>query len=171
MIRVLRAFWLAYRGHRKQRDLAGVPYIRHLVRVAWIAYGLTGKPEAAVVGLLHDLYEDVGWTPRVVRWFGGATDMRVWALTRAHGGGEDYGDYIAQIQRARDPVVAAVKIADLLDNTRPGRLPKCRSYAEESDRQNRINKYLQALTNLLLTRCWQGSESGRYEPTAEADPA
>jgi (p)ppGpp synthase/HD superfamily hydrolase len=170
MIRVLRAFKLAWWGHRNQRDKGGRPYIWHLVRVAWIAYGITGDLEAAVVGLLHDYYEDVDWTPKVVLRFGVETEMRVWRLTRPMVG-ESYDSYIRHIQLSQDPITVSVKIADLLDNTRSGRLPRCKDAIEEQDNTSRMYRYSRALQVLLQTRLWMNGASWRYDSKAKADQA
>lgn len=130
LIRVLHAFMFAAWAHRGQKDKEGRAYLIHLVTVAWLAYGLTGESEAAVVGLLHDYVEDIEpcFGPETLqRWFGVPTALSVLCLTRARG--MSYDRYIQSIcwlvQDGSDPerakVALAVKIADLLHNTQPGR--------------------------------------------------
>jgi len=154
---LIRAFLLAAWGHRKQRDKAGERYIWHLVRVAWIAYGLTGDVEAAVVGLLHDYIEDVDVAShaqeRMERRFGGMTAKNVWLLTvfSVHSPSvafpeRGYADYIERIVRSQSRIAIAVKIADLLDNTNPRRRRKAGISEEQTV------KYLRALAKLAIAR-------------------
>jgi (p)ppGpp synthase/HD superfamily hydrolase len=128
MIRVLRAFFFAWWHHGKQRDKEGRPYILHLVTVAWTAYGMTPKPEAAVVGLLHDYVEDVDplyGVETLTRKFGWRTASSVKLLTRGHGQSYDQDSQGLAQSYMNAPtlatVVMTVKIADLLHNTKPGR--------------------------------------------------
>lgn len=118
--RILLALRMALWGHRRQKDKAGQPYYRHLLVVAWLAYGLTRDPEAVVVGLLHDYLEDVrpDDVPKLRARFGDMTAARLICLTRHHA--EDYDLYISRIYDCGG-VVLAVKIADLLHNTDPTR--------------------------------------------------
>lgn len=118
--RILLALRMALWGHRKQKDKAGQPYYRHLLVVAWLAYGLTRDPEAVVVGLLHDYLEDVRPDdgPKLEGRFGVRTVDSLLCLTRHHG--EGYDLYISRIFGCGG-VVLAVKIADLLHNTDPKR--------------------------------------------------
>lgn len=138
-------------GHRRQRDKAGRRYIFHLVRVAWIAYGLTGDPEALVVGLLHDYFEDVEsiQTGTLGERFGHRNDTQILTLTRPslqH----SYESYIDRIANCGDRIVVAVKIADLLHNTDPSR--------GDGVAPARMLKYLEALRTLTVKRA--GSERG-----------
>ncbi len=150
LTRILRAFVFAAWAHRGQKDKEGRAYLIHLVTVAWIAYGLTGESEAAVVGLLHDYVEDVDplYGLETVRHkFGWQTAAAVKMLTRARGVSYDqYIERLCQIpQRAltASSVAIEVKIADLLHNTRPGR-----GHLSEY----KLLAYRSALTELLSAR-------------------
>ncbi len=149
-IRVMRAFWFAAWAHRGQRDKEGLPYLLHLVTVAWISYGMTASSEAAVVGLLHDYVEDVDplYGVETVRHkFGWQTAATVKMLTHARG--VSYDQYIERLCRipqhalTASSVAVEVKIADLLHNTRPGR---------GSLSEYRLLAYKAALTELLSAR-------------------
>jgi (p)ppGpp synthase/HD superfamily hydrolase len=178
--RILRALVVALLGHRGQVDKAGRPYWRHVVSVAWLAYGLTHDVDAVVVGLLHDYLEDVaepqcpcGMLAGVVklrRAFGEDTVLRVMQLTRAK---EDtYASFIARVAASRNQVVIAVKLADLLHNTMPGRLPRCKSVAEETRAINRLYDYQLAIEQLTMQRTWFFHERWRYrdgEPVATGE--
>ena len=155
---LLRAFAMAAWGHRHQRDKGGRLYWHHLVRVAWLAYGLSGGDlDAAIVGLLHDYLEDVD--PHagaiIARCFGGPVARAVSCLTRP--GNVSYGKYIARIAAMRrdlDDRVLAVKLADLLDNTQPGRVdPESYDYRPNFDR---LYGYIQALAVLTARRALRG---------------
>lgn len=144
--RIWQAFWMAYWGHRRQRDKAGRRYVFHVAHVAWIAYGMTGDPEAAVVGLLHDYFEDVGWSVEARRRFGLATCDRIEMLTHAYT--DPYERYIRKVGECGDRVVLAVKIADLLHNTDTGR--------GTGVNPARTLKYLRALDVLVAKRATLG---------------
>lgn len=155
LVRILRAASLAALVHRKQRDKGGKPYLRHVVRVAWLAYGLTGKADAVVVGLLHDVLEDggVGAELRLRREFDDVTFVRVRRLTRRFG--MHYDDYVGWIGDS-DDIVVAVKIADLLHNTQPGRLPY--SVTGGPKHQSRAGRYARALALLTANRARRSVE-------------
>lgn len=155
MVRILKALVFVAWGHRHQRDKAGRRYVWHLVRVAWLAYGLTGDAEAAVAGLLHDYLEDVdpNGVGALRRWFGGETALRVFYLSRR--GGQSYRDFISTVKDGGS-VVVAVKIADLLHNTDPERLPVCRDDEEENKAVHRLHRYQGALAALTEQRALTG---------------
>lgn len=54
MIDLLRAFFIAARAHKGQRDKGGKPYIFHPINVS---LNVKGKDEK-IVALLHDIIED-----------------------------------------------------------------------------------------------------------------
>lgn len=160
--RIVRALVLALWGHRGQKDKAGKAYWRHLVTVAWIAYGLTHDPEAVVVGLLHDYIEDVktpGGEGRIYRIFGAETCRRVMWLTRNED--EDRRHHLGAMAINADYIVIAVKIGDLLHNTKPGRLPQCKDDAEVSCTTNRLIEYQWGIERLTGRRTWSEPHSWR----------
>lgn len=120
--RIFRAFLMAAWGHRKQRDKAGKRYIWHLVRVAWIAYGLQPSAEVVIIGLLHDYVEDLGHEKggAVLKTFGYLIFSDIRWLT--HLREVSYPEYIRHLLYFGSDVARAVKLADLLDNTQPGRI-------------------------------------------------
>jgi (p)ppGpp synthase/HD superfamily hydrolase len=164
--RVVGALVFAAWAHRGQRDKAGRRYIHHLVRVAWLAYGLTGDTETAVLGLLHDYLEDAAprdGLRRLQLRFGLVTAMRVELLTRPRW--TEYGDYIDDLAASNSPSTLAVKIADLLHNTQPGRLLALADAAEERQRLDHLMHYQAALAQLTQRRTILGVRLGtRQEP-------
>ena len=106
------ALILAAEAHRGQRDKAGEPYVRHVVRVA----ERMDSDEARLVALLHDVIEDTGRGPEELRREGVPDDVveRVLALSRRDG--EGYEEFIERIRSRGDDVVRAVKLADIADN-------------------------------------------------------
>ena len=149
---VAKAFCVAAWGHRHQRDKAGKRYIWHLVRVAWIAYGLTGDADAAVCGLLHDFFEDVDPSlgARIGRQFGLRVLWTIEALT--HNDGTSYEKYIGKIIHSGQRLAQAVKLADLLDNTRPGRRPYPANFTESNAVFNKVCCYQWAIERLTEVR-------------------
>lgn len=108
---------IALEVHAGQVDKAGQPYILHPMRMAARFRDL----ELVQIALLHDVVEDSEvWTLKRLRQaeFSERVVTAVDALTRREG--ESYLDFI---RRAKpNPDAAAVKLADLDDNTDPDRV-------------------------------------------------
>lgn len=150
-----RAFVMAAWGHRKQRDKAGKRYIWHLVRVAWIAYGLEPSAKVVVVALLHDYLEDVdpNAAKKLCRRFGYPVAAAVQDLTRDQG--TRYKDYIRHVLIFGYGYAQIVKLADLLHNTQPSRLPILSMHTDAMERRG--TEYLdaiEALTRQRVMRSW-----------------
>lgn len=105
----------AMRGHYRQFDKRGKPYIQHLFRVA----GLVER-ENMPVAILHDYFEDVHSTEdpeEMKRTFPLLEDDEIqalWLLTRPKG--MTYRQYIERIHAYRSKIAVDVKIADLKDH-------------------------------------------------------
>ncbi len=130
------AIELAARHHSGQVDKGGAPYILHPLRVMMRVQG----DEARIAAVLHDVVEDCGVSPLIIRAaFGDVVGDAVDALTR--GEGESYGDFIERC--ARNPLAREVKLADLADNLDTSRLPTITDADER-----RIKKYRAAVAGL-----------------------
>lgn len=107
-----RAIIMATEAHRRQVDKTGQPYILHPLRVM-LAVG----EEARIAAVLHDVVEDgdVGHGD-ILALFGNEVHDAVFALTRQDG--ETYEDFI--LRAKANPIAREVKIADVMDNMRPG---------------------------------------------------
>lgn len=131
------AIRLAAVAHTGQVDKAGEAYILHPLRVML----RLKDADERMAAVLHDVVEDsevslddlrrAGYPDRVVA----AVD----SLTRR--ADEDYFDFIRRA--AADPVAAAVKRADLLENLDPSRLATITARDEE-----RMEKYRRAMAML-----------------------
>lgn len=112
---ILKAFLIAFKVHKGQKDLSGKPYILHPLYVSLHCQGKNEK----IVGLLHDVIED--------------SDMGVWelrkdfddeiikavdALTRKPY--VEYDDYIEVV--AENELAKSVKIQDLKHNMMENRI-------------------------------------------------
>ncbi len=129
---------LALRAHAGQVDRAGEPYAGHPARVA----ARMQTDEARVVAWLHDVVEDTGVTlAEIGEAFGPETAAAVDAIT--HRGGEAWGDYLFRVKA--NPVAAAVKVSDLIDNSNLSRLPQVT--ARDVARQAKYNRALYFLLN------------------------
>jgi len=97
--------------------------------------------ERQMAAVLHDVVEDTAWTLDALRQagFGEAVLTAIDHLTRRDG--EDYLDFVRRA--ARDPIAAAVKRADLLENSDLTRLPT----VTDRDRE-RLARYAAALALL-----------------------
>jgi GTP diphosphokinase / guanosine-3',5'-bis(diphosphate) 3'-diphosphatase len=109
-----RAIALAATAHAGQRDKAGAPYILHPLRIM-----LNMKTtETQMAAVLHDVVEDCGVTPAVLRYegFSEAVIEAVMALTKriVDGTEEPYDEFIRRA--AQHPIARLVKLADLEDN-------------------------------------------------------
>jgi (p)ppGpp synthase/HD superfamily hydrolase len=124
---------IASAAHASQVDKAGMPYVGHVRRVA--SYVDPSNADAVVAALLHDVIEDSGITAAELadRGVPAVAIEAVDLLTRrANVSPADY------YQRIRDhPIAREVKLADLADNTDPGRL----ATLGEPDRARLTRKY------------------------------
>jgi len=127
---------LAEEMHAGQLDKAGLPYVTHPQRVA----GRLERPEAKVVGWLHDTVEDTALTVQDIEArFGPETAAAVDAISRRED--ESWSDYIDRV--AQNPMARLVKISDLIDNSNLSRIP--RVTMRDVKRQAKYNRALQKL--------------------------
>nr|DAH56600.1 MAG TPA: (p)ppGpp synthetase, RelA/SpoT family [Caudoviricetes sp.] len=134
---LLRAYLIAARGHRKQRDKAGKRYIHHPVTVA---KRVKGK-EAKIVALLHDTLEDTPITAEYLsKYF--TPEVVAAVVTLTHTSGVGYDDYIFNI--CTNALARQVKIQDLVHNMELSRLPVI-----TLDDLHRLIKYTRALERLI----------------------
>ncbi|MGW5053991.1 HD domain-containing protein [Actinokineospora sp. NPDC004072] len=107
---------IARDAHHGQVDKSGQPYIGHPLRVM---AALAGEHER-MAGVLHDVIEDTPVTADDLRAAGcpDAVVAAVVALSKADGEPQDA--YLARV--AANPLAAAVKRADIADNTTPARM-------------------------------------------------
>lgn len=140
-----RAEGFAFAAHRGQVDKAGVPCIHHCRRVAW---RFPPGSLRQVVGWLHDVIEDTSVTADDLlnAGFSGLVLDAVVLLTRTPGQSDQ--DYYAAIRA--DPLARAVKLADIADNSDPGRL----ALLDEATSARLVEKYDEASAALL------GAEAG-----------
>jgi len=111
-------FEIAKEAHEGQVDLAGKPYINHVVRVANMMVHNRHK----MIALLHDVMEDSAWTEDSLMKHGVPMDV-VFTLKRlTKTKGQPYDEYIEGLTGDIDAVV--VKMADLRDNMDVTRLPE-----------------------------------------------
>ncbi len=133
------ALKIAEHSFQGKKDLAGMPYINHLKRVA---NSFHDREHLFIIALLHDLLEDCPeWNEKSLRaLFGKNIVDSVVVLTRKRDW--DYDDYISQI--LTDAWAIEVKKADLLDNMDITRLTeiKLSDYA-------RLQKYHKAYFRIL----------------------
>ena len=125
MADLARAVAIAIDAHALQRDKSGLPYLLHPLRLAERLQSQNEK----IVAVLHDVLEDTDYTADRLSddGFAPAVIAAVRALTR--GTDESYASFIVRL--STDPLAAAVKRADLIDNfnlprtlLRPNRLEK-----------------------------------------------
>lgn len=112
-----RAFGIAFKAHKGQKDRAGKPYIRHPLHVA----STMETDEEVATALLHDVIEDTDVTIEELAAEGFSQEVleAVSLLTHLD---EPYHEYIALIKK--NPLARKVKIADLVHNMDISRLPK-----------------------------------------------
>ncbi len=137
-----RAIALAVKAHEGQRDKAGMPYILHLLRVMQSV----NNPIEMQAAMLHDYIEDVNGSVEVLRQhkIDEQAIKAIERLTRSEQ--SSYCEYV--IALAQDPIATQVKLADLEDNYRIGRVAYRQEHQTEDSK--RIQKY--ALTYQFLLR-------------------
>lgn len=112
-----KAFAIAKAAHAGQVDLAGKPYMEHVVRVS-LSVPCGG---AKIVALLHDVVEDTPWTLEMLAAEGFSPEVLVGVEAVTHRKGESYKDYVERVKA--NPLAVLVKLADLADNMDLSRLP------------------------------------------------
>ena len=137
-----RTIALAVKSHQGQRDKAGQPYILHVLRVMHAV----NDPIAKQAAVLHDYIEDVGGTvEELIRHE--ISEPAIQAVKRLSKPDHvSYCDYV--ISLSSDPIAVQVKMADLEDNYRIGRVAYRAGH--EADDAKRIQKY--ALTYQFLSQ-------------------
>ena len=131
MIDLLRAFFIAARAHKGQRDKGGKPYIFHLINVS---LNVKGKDEK-IVALLHDIIEDTSYTIDDLKFL--TKDQREALLLLTHDKDTTYMTYIESIKKNK--IASRVKLADLDQNMNLKRL----KIVTEKDLE-RLEKYKKA---------------------------
>ena len=131
---VIKAYFLARKVHKGQKDKSGKAYINHPLTVCKKVKGKVEKQ----VALLHDVIEDTFVTAEYLKekGFSDAVVVAVTLLTKVEG--EDYFEYLKRIKE--NPVARAVKIADLEHNSDLTRL----KVVTDKDLA-RVEKYKKAL--------------------------
>jgi (p)ppGpp synthase/HD superfamily hydrolase len=133
-----RAIEIATEAHMGQMDKAGNEYIGHPLRV--MEMGKT--EEEKIVGILHDVVEDSGWTFDALEAEGFSKEvLDALKCVTKKSENENYDDFIERVKK--NPLAVAVKINDLTDNMDIRRLP----YLSDKD-VKRLKKYLKAYKKL-----------------------
>jgi (p)ppGpp synthase/HD superfamily hydrolase len=159
-----RAIEIATLAHQGQVDKSGSDYIGHPLRVMEM-----GRSEdERIVGVLHDVVEDTGWTFEALQAEGFSQKVidALRCVTKLSEK-ENYDEFIERVRK--NPLAVAVKINDLTDNMDIRRLP----YLSDKD-VKRLKKYLKAYKQLTGTptysvyACRQEFPNA-YEPWSEDD--
>lgn len=133
MRKLFKAYCIAKKAHKGQKDKGGKPYIKHPV---YVAKRVKGK-DAKIVALLHDTIEDTSVTYDYIKSiFGDRIVEAVKVLTKDKN--IFYEEYIAKIKQ--NDLARAVKIEDLKHNMD---LTRLKTVTQED--LDRIEKYKYAL--------------------------
>ncbi len=133
MRETIKAFKIAAKAHKGQKDKGGKPYIWHPVIVAATVNDMKAIP----IALLHDVVEDTEITiEQIYECFSKETAEAVELLTKKPG--LDYEKYLIGIKQ--NPLATAVKVADIKHNSNIKRISK----PHEKDFK-RLEKYKKAL--------------------------
>ncbi|WHT20874.1 phosphohydrolase [Crossiella sp. CA-258035] len=136
---------IATRAHEGQLDKAGLPYIRHPLRVMDQVEGEWHKMAA----VLHDVVEDTGVTAEDLRAAGCPERVVTAVLALSKGPDEPMESYLRRA--AEDEIAIVVKHADIADNSGPERLGRL-----DQATQDRLRaKYARALSLLTKYRAEQ----------------
>ena len=161
---------LATLAHKKQRDKAGLAYIKHPERVLAAVQAQGAMPYVQIAAILHDVPEDTTYSHDVLRalGFSEAVIKLTKLLDRNHSKaivydvGKDqtgpehtwpqYAQYIAHHsidefyywQILNNPDAKMIKLADIADNLQPWRL----NYLDDETQKRLREKYAFALSIL-----------------------
>lgn len=134
---LIKAFCVAYKAHKGQKDKGGKPYILHPLTVALHVKGREEK----TVALLHDVIEDTDITISNLMEHGFSKNVvqAIVAITKING--ETYEEYLSRVNQNK--IAKKVKLADLRHNCDLTRLK------EVTDRDiRRVKKYNKAISFL-----------------------
>lgn len=138
MATVERAIAIAAEAHTGQVDKAGQPYILHPLRVM-----LAQASDAArIVGVLHDVVEDTGYSLEDLRQEGFGNEVLEALEAVTHRGEETYEEFI-QRSASAGSIARSVKYADLLDNCDLTRItePRQKDYDRIAKYRKMLNRY------------------------------
>lgn len=111
-----KAMKIAYQAHQGQTDKTGLPYIYHPIHLAEQM-----QDEATTcVALLHDVVEDTDITIEQLAQEGFPQEVLEAIRLMTHDPAVSYMDYVREIKK--NPIAAAVKLADLRHNSDMSRL-------------------------------------------------
>lgn len=135
---LIKAFRIAAKAHKGQKDKAGKAYIFHPLHVAAHTKGRKAK----TVALLHDVVEDSDITLDDLKKAGFNDEIveAVAAITKIKG--EAYGLYLKRVKSNK--IARAVKLADLAHNSDLNRLKSIT--AKDEARKKRYTKAIEYLT-------------------------
>lgn len=135
---LIKAYLIARKAHRGQKDKAGKSYIYHPIAVA---KGVKGK-ECKIVALLHDVVEDSDITLDVLRskGFNERIIEAISAITKIEG--EEYTSYLKRVKS--NELARIVKLSDLRHNSDLSRLKT----VTQKDKE-RVEKYHFAIDFLM----------------------
>lgn len=133
-----KAMCIAFEAHKEQKDKSGLPYVFHPFH---LAEQMTDEATTCVA-LLHDVLEDTDMTAAQLQAEGFPPEVLAALQLLTHAEGVPYLTYVAAIKK--NPVAAAVKLADLRHNSDLTRL----DHVDDAARA-RVEKYAKAIA--LLT--------------------
>lgn len=133
------AFQIAQQAHNGQVDKSGNPYIEHPLRVS----AKFTQPAHQCIALLHDVLEDSDYTSDDLRVAGISNEVIGAVVALTHLKNEPLDQYYERIKK--NPLALTVKLADIEDNTDPGRL----ALLDEETRSRLEKKYAKAKRKLL----------------------
>lgn len=159
MLSIEQAITLAAEAHAGQTDKAGAPYILHLLRVMQAQ----NSKEAMMVGVLHDLVEDTGYTLDDLREKGCPSEVIAALRHVTKKDEESYAEFIKRI--GRHPIARQVKVADLKDNMDMTRFESVT--AKDTARLRKYHQAYQQLTTKYKPRSVREGFSSEQDPSRE----
>lgn len=128
------AMKLCYEAHQGQVDKSGIPYVFHPIYVA----EQMSDEATTIVALLHDVVEDTDYTLDDLTRMGFDDTVTDALALLTHKKGVPYLEYVAKLKN--NPIVRAVKLADLRHNSDLSRLDEMDEKAK-----SRLEKYKAAI--------------------------
>jgi len=149
---------LALRAHKGQKDKAGAPYILHPFRVM-LSMDTDTERQVAV---LHDVIEDGGITPEILRLEGFSEEVCSAVVVLTKKPGESYNEYLNRLDE--NSTARKVKMADLNDNMNLNRIKE----PTPKDRE-RMEKYRKAIEFLKKKKRYKVyvDENSHYKDESE----
>jgi guanosine-3',5'-bis(diphosphate) 3'-pyrophosphohydrolase len=153
---IKKAYLLAEKSHKEQKQVTGKDYVLHPIKVAYILYKRGFNFEIIIAGLLHDVVEDSGVKLKTLeKDFGkrvaNLVDAMSFRINKKTGKKDIPGMYKRFINvLKKDPILVFIKSADMISNIPNMHVASHRNFIIEKSYPRLMMFYIPLLNSLGL---------------------